>query len=250
MKRFLLLFAFLSSFAHAADTTFVFTAPTAPNPAPTVTTLSGLVTAVKSISTAFGLTSNPVVGTVDTAATNFSLSIKVAQLNTANVNQPTYSNGVLSWTTNTATFLNTGNAWVQTDVAGYNTAADTFRDFVGGYAVKSIMEGSGGINRFMAAIDGTARTVNNATYTPTTNYNAQVADINNATTLLAKNTALAAAITSLGLMRTQAAAIDARGADAMTLINGTLLPESGRYAASFASLDALLTYHGLTTLNP
>jgi len=251
MNKFVYLLLLLSTSTFAAGGTFIFTAPTSPvTNTPLMTNLASVVTLTKNVGTAFSMTDPAVGAALDQAATNLTLSITIAQIDTANVNQPSYSNGVMSWTNNINDSLSSANNWYQTNTATYDAAASSFRDAVGTYATASMMEGAGGFNRLLASIDGVTRTVNGAQYTPVTNYNSIIEAFNTAVTVEDKISQLDAAALALAAIQAQAAAISTAGDATVSFMNNTILPEAGRGSSTFANLDALLVYHSLQVVNP
>lgn len=247
MKKVLLVALMAASFSASANT-FTFVAPSSPGQAPALSTLANVLDAFKSIGTAWGLNDAAATETLDNAARDVTLAIKIQQADTANVNAPVYSNGTFSWTNNAATAMSSAMQWVQTDQAGYDAAALSFRDAGGNYAVTATMTGTSGVNRLMSAVDGQTRTVNGADYTPLVSYNSSVTAFNAATDVDNKIMLLSSLETALANIQAQGAAIDTAGAATSTVLNSMILPAAGRDSASFSNLDDLLTYHALHNL--
>jgi hypothetical protein len=107
------------------------------------------------------------------------------------------------------------------------------------------MTGSSGVNHLLSAIDGTARIVNGIEYMPESSFNSYICCSNMATTLVEKLEQMSGAMVALSSIQAQASAMDVAGAVAITTLNTLVLPAANQNAASYTSLDELLTYHSL-----
>ena len=119
----------ISTAAFAAPpTAFTFVAPASVAAAPALTNLLGVVNAFKAVGTAFALNDSTATGLLDQAATNLTLSVDIKNIDTLAINSPAYNSttGQITWVNNFATSVSSSNAWVQTDTAGYDTAAKAF----------------------------------------------------------------------------------------------------------------------------
>ena len=231
----------------APPTAFTFVAPASVAVAPALTNLLGVVNAFKAVGTAFALNDSAATALLDQAALNLTLSIDIKNIDTSAINSPVYSSatGKITWVNNFSTSVSSANAWVQTDAADYDAKALAFRDAGGSYAITAIMTGTSGVDRLLSAIDGTARIVNGATYTPDSSFNTLATNFNTATTLSDKMTNLTGAATALTAIQAQALAMDVAGGVAVTTLNNLVLPAAGSNSASYATLNALLTYNSL-----
>ncbi|MBT8582798.1 hypothetical protein G6653_08455 [Polynucleobacter paneuropaeus] len=238
----------ISTAAFAAPpTAFTFVAPASVAAAPPLTSLLGVVNAFKAVGTAFALADPVATGLLDQAATNLTLSVDIKNIDTLAINSPTYSSttGQITWVNNFATSVASSNAWVQTDTAGYDTAAKAFRDAGGAYAVTAIMTGGSGVNKLLSATDGTTRMVNGASYIPDSSFNTLVTSFNTDLTLTQKIIDLGTAATALTAIQAQGSAMDIAGAAAITTLNTLVLPAAGKNSTSYTTLNSLLLYNGL-----
>ena len=237
-----------STVAFAAiPNAFTFVAPASVAVAPTLTNLLDVVNAFKAVGTAFALNDPIASGLLDQAAQNLTLSVDIKNIDTLAINSPTYSSttGQITWVNNFASSVAYSNAWVQTDTAGYDTAAKAFRDAGGTYAVTAILTGGSGVNQLLSAIDGTTRTVNGVSYIPDSSFNTLVTSFNSDTTLSQKIADLGTAATALTAIQAEASALDIAGAVAVTSLNTLVLPAADKNSASYSSLNALLLYNAL-----
>lgn len=231
----------------APPTAFTFVAPASVAVAPALTNLLGVVNAFKAVGTAFALNDPVATGLLDQAAQNLTLSVDIKNIDTLAMNSPTYSSttGQITWVNNFASSVTSSNAWVQTDTAGYDTAAKAFRDAGGTYAVTAILTGGSGVNKLLSAIDGTTRTMNGTSYIPDSSFNTLVTSVNNDLTVSQKIADLGTAATALTAIQAQASAIDIAGAVAVTTLNTLVLPAAGKNSASYSTLNSLLLYNAL-----
>ena len=231
----------------APPTAFTFVAPASVAVAPALTNLLGVVNAFKAVGTAFALNDSVATGLLDQAAQNLTLSVDIKNIDTSAMNSPTYSSstGQIIWVNNFASSVASSNAWVQTDTAGYDTAAKAFRDAGGAYAVTAILTGGSGVNKLLSAIDGTTRTMNGNSYIPDSSFNTLVTSFNSDLTVSQKIADLGTAATALTAIQAQASAIDIAGAVAVTTLNTLVLPAAGKNSASYSTLNALLLYNAL-----
>jgi hypothetical protein len=231
----------------APPTAFTFVAPASVAVAPALTNLLGVVNAFKAVGTAFALADPVATGLLDQAAINLTLSVDIKNIDTLAINSPVYSSttGQITWVNNFATSVASSNAWVQTDITGYDTAAKAFRDAGGAYAVTAIMTGGSGVNKLLSAIDGTTRTVNGASYIPDSSFNTLVTSFNTDLTVTQKIADLGTAATALTAIQAQGSAMDIAGAVAVTTLNTLVLPAAGKNSASYSTLNSLLLYNAL-----
>ena len=231
----------------APPTAFTFVAPASVAVAPALTNLLGVVNAFKAVGTAFALNDPVATGLLDQAAQNLTLSVDIKNIDTLAINSPAYNSttGQITWVNNFATSVSSSNAWVQTDTAGYDTAAKAFRDAGGAYAVSAILTGGSGVNKLLSAIDGAARTMNGVSYIPDSSFSALVTSFNNDLTVSQKIADLGTAATALTAIQAQALAMDVAGGVAVTTLNTLVLPAAGKNSASYSNLNSLLLYNAL-----
>lgn len=249
MKKILIASLLIVSVAAVAapPTAFTFVAPASVAVAPALTNLLGVVNAFKAVGTAFALNDPVATGLLDQAAQNLTLSVDIKNIDTLAINSPAYNatTGQITWVNNFASSVASSSAWVQTDVAGYDTAAKAFRDAGGAYAVTAILTGGSGVNKLLSAIDGTTRMVNGASYIPDSSFNTLVTSFNTDTTVSQKIADLGTAATALTAIQAQASAMDIAGAVAVTTLNSLVLPAAGQNSASYSTLNSLLLYNAL-----
>jgi hypothetical protein len=230
-----------------ATSAFTFVAPASVAVAPAMTNLLGVVNAFKSVGTAFSLVDLAATALLDEAALNLTLSIEIKNVDTLEINSPTYSpaNGQITWENNFSSSVASSNAWVQTDVADYDAKGLTFRDAGGSYVVAAIMTGGSGVNYLLSAIDGAERKVNGVDYIPNASFNSYATSFNTATNLVDKVSYLGGITTALTAIQAQATAMDVAGSVAVTTLNTLVFPAAGKNSASYDTLNTLLLYNGL-----
>ncbi|WP_108647623.1 hypothetical protein [Polynucleobacter rarus] len=231
----------------APPTAFTFVAPASVAVAPALTNLLGVANAFKAVGTAFALNDSTATGLLDQASKNLTLSVDIKNIDTSAINSPAYNSttGQITWVNNFASSVSSSNVWIQTDTAGYDTAAKAFRDAGGAYAVTAIMTGGSGVNNLLSAIDGTTRIVNGVSYIPDSSFNALVTSFNTGLTVSQKIADMATIATALTAIQAQASAIDIAGAVAVTTLNTLVLPAAGKNSASYSTLNDLLLYNAL-----